>query len=254
MATSQGAMSVSQILAMSGIDHAYKMELLQKELFRRSLDQCAVFNPLGEDIVLRWDGRPHRFIGKHKDDGYGAGVTVIDRFLCMHYMKHAVNLLIGKRNDERVAARNAERAKQGLDPMDGEQRLLFDLRIDDEEQRRPHWDPQDDRAPTLWLGIVKEYAMDDEEMTTEEERFIQDGRPLDIQLAEQFQDRRANISSVPSNARNLSPTLDGPNMNIEGKTYEEATNLGDPDTDKNTTPPSQRFKNKTDIINRAQKA
>ncbi len=130
------------------LTQAQKQEAFKRELLRRSLDECKVFNPTSEDYVLMWDNFPHRIPAN--------GEAILVRYLCDRYMTEMTDKILTFRSDENVRMENERRVKKGMAIMDKHtEQPAFEMKfaINQPELRLPV-------LKTLWGGVVRLYGKD----------------------------------------------------------------------------------------------
>lgn len=125
-----------------------KDEALKRELFRKSLDECKVYNKTSEDYTVYWDKFPHNVSAN--------GEAVFPRYIANKYMKEMTDKLLTFKSDENVRLENERRVKKGMALMDKHtEQPAFEANfaINKPELREPI-------LRTLWGGVIKEYGKD----------------------------------------------------------------------------------------------
>ena len=125
-----------------------KDEALKRELLRKSLDECRVFNKSSEDYTVYWDKFPHNVPAD--------GEAILPRYIANKYLKEMTDKLLMFRSDENVRMENERRVKKGMALMDKHtEQPAFEANfaINKPELRKPV-------LTSLWGGVVKEYGKD----------------------------------------------------------------------------------------------
>ena len=125
-----------------------KQEAFKRELQRRSLDECKVFNPTSQDYTVYWDNHPFRIPAN--------GEAIFVRYICDRYMTEMTDKQLTFKSDENVRMENERRIKKGMALMDKHtEQPAFEanFQINKPELRKPI-------LATLWGGVVKEYGKD----------------------------------------------------------------------------------------------
>lgn len=141
-------LSISEILAMPGLRPSQKADMIKTEMWRRSMDLCLVKNPTNQDFVFRFDNIPYRIKAN--------GKRRMVRYLCDSYIKKMIDYLIGEENQKRVKEENERRISHGGKALDAQERMMFDLRIDNPELIKKYY-------PQVWGGVIEPFAMDEVE-------------------------------------------------------------------------------------------
>lgn len=125
-----------------------KQEAFKRELFRKSLDECKVFNPTSENYTVYWDKFPHSVPAN--------GEAILPRYIANKYLKEMTDKKLTNRSDENVKMENERRVKKGMALMDKHtEQPAFEsnFAINKPEAREPI-------LRSLWGGVVKAYGMD----------------------------------------------------------------------------------------------
>lgn len=133
------------------------------ELYYKSQDVIAIYNPTDEDYKITWDaavtGEAFIVPNKNRDIGFGKGILHCKRYIARHYLNTMGKQLIRKKS---IAEWNKVKGQYRLEEQgDFEQKLA--LRTTDPKA-------QEEMAKTLWLGVVEKYRPGIEEIAPRETR------------------------------------------------------------------------------------
>jgi hypothetical protein len=127
------------------------MELVRREMGRKSRDLIRVFNPLKQPFRFKWDSYPQVVPAE--------GYKDIERYLAQHYLKkisqHLIGLQAREKGEELMKLRQKQFGKTFLDKYE-ENKEVWD--------RVPRTnDPQliEAIAEQVIIGLVEEYGMED---------------------------------------------------------------------------------------------
>ena len=119
-----------------------KAALAHRELERRANDEIKIFNPTGNDYVIRYGG--YMWTVKKGNE------MIVPRYIANHYIKHMTDALILEES-ARVVEREKKKYRGNFWP--GEEERIA-LRTNNPELRKKY-------IKALWLGVVRKFGMDE---------------------------------------------------------------------------------------------
>lgn len=157
------------------------MELVRREMQRKSLDTIRIYNPLDRPFRYMYDGFWHQVPAKGTKDE--------PRYLAMHFFKKISNELIGQqmiaKGEELLKLREKQLGKSFIDKYE-ENREIWDRtpRMDDPELLKKI-------AEIVIVGVVEEYGMELPEETA------QPTKPVDLRSIHDQIFSSVDIKRVP---------------------------------------------------------
>lgn len=147
------------------LKHANEMELVHRELARRSHDIIRVYNPLDQTFAFMYDRYWHRIPAKSTKD--------FERYLARHFFKKICDKMIGDqimlKGEELKALREKQLGQQFLDKYEENVQIWDKVpKLDDPELI-------EQIKKVVLIGVVEEYGTDEPE---EEQRVPE--KPFDL--------------------------------------------------------------------------
>lgn len=159
-------------LSEQALKHEADMQIVRRELERRSKDIIRVHNPLDTPFRFKYDSFPHVIPAKGDKD--------MERYLAEQYRKKIIEHMIGQ-----------EQLKQGKELLELREKQLGKTFLDKYEENKEVWDrvPRQNDAQLIEayteivvVGLVAEYGMED--------IGFEDELPLPEKIASPFDDTK----------------------------------------------------------------
>lgn len=148
-----------------------RLEQVKREMYRKSLDELRVFNPLSEDRIVVYGGFSHRVPSKEE--------TVLVRYIAEKFVKETIDFMINKDESEAVEKENNRRKKNGHPLLTAQEREQFDisqkLTTSNEVLREKY-------MKIVYKGVAKQYGFE----MPEQKAIETDRRSADTRLMEKF--------------------------------------------------------------------
>ena len=141
-------------IAQNKVGDAYK-----RELERHSKDIVMVHNPLDKDYTCIWDKFKHVIPNCNRDIGFGKGNNELQFYIARKYFNEMKDLMVNLSNQQIVDKRIEAKEKSGanFETKWHEQMVWNNLpRTNDRKI-------VDSLFDELWLGIVREFGLDEVE-------------------------------------------------------------------------------------------
>lgn len=174
-------------------------ELVHRELYRKSQDDCMVYNPTDEDFTIEWEpGLRFLVPNRNKDIGWGNGRREVKRYLAEWYCRHMKDHMINKIGKERTEELLAQRPKGEAFVTKWHENTWLGPQIprtDDPELTKEIYQ-------TLFLGVTHEFGLDTTKTVADGTEYKSAEEKIMETIANKRYEAAEALPETPSNNQN----------------------------------------------------
>lgn len=160
-----------------------QQELTHREMYRRSQDDCMVYNPTDRKFIIEWEpGLRFEVPDCNTDIGWGRGMREVKRYLAEWYCRHMKDQLINELGTKKAEELLSNRPKGEDFVTKWHENVWLGTQVPrtDNEQLMSEIYPQ------LFLGVTREFGAD----LPQEEVIPVDGKTQAERIMEEVGNRR----------------------------------------------------------------